>query len=77
MSTVRTLTPGDITSAATLLAEAFFTNPAHVYMCPDVESRMKKIEWILATNLRLQASFEHSFCLAPKGRVTAMGFWTR
>lgn len=77
MSTVRILTPGDIPSAARLLAEAFFTNPAHVYMCPDTETRMKKIEWLLATNLRLQPGFEHSFCVAPEGRVTAMGFWTR
>lgn len=74
---VRQLTPELLPSAAALLAEAFFTNPAHVYLCPDLRTRLARLEWLLGRNLRLQPDLRASFCLTEGSVVNAMGFWTR
>jgi len=72
----RPLTPELLGSAAELLAESFFDNPPHVYVCPDPRARLAQLEWMLGSNLRLQ-DLRTSFCLAEGGTVEAMGFWTR
>ncbi len=77
MEAVRTLTPDLVASAAKLLADAFFTNPAHIYICPDSDTRSSRLEWLLGANLRLQLDLRESFCLADGSVVHAMGFWTR
>ena len=74
---VRPLGPSLLPSAAKLLAEGFFDNPAHVYICPDPLTRAAQLEWLLGANLRLQPDLEMSFCLSEGDRVDAMGFWTR
>jgi GNAT superfamily N-acetyltransferase len=74
---VRPLTPDLFESAAELLAEAFFTNPAHTYFCPDPRRRRGQLEWLLGGNLRLQPDLRASFCLTEGRVVEAMGFWTR
>jgi len=71
------LTPALLPSAAELLADAFFTNPAHSYICPDPARRRAQLEWLLGGNLRLQPDLGASFCLADGLVVKAMGFWTR
>jgi GNAT superfamily N-acetyltransferase len=73
----RRIEPALIPSAAELLAEAFFTNPAHVYFCPDPDTRRARLEWLLGGNLRIQPDLAGSFCRAEADRVDAMGFWTR
>jgi GNAT superfamily N-acetyltransferase len=77
MRSVRQLTPELFPSAAALLAEAFHSNPAHVYICPDPQTRFEKLEWLLGRNLRRQPELRTSFCLADGTHVIAMGFWTR
>lgn len=77
MTTVTPISPELIPSAAVLLADAFFTNPAHRYLCPDPARRQERLRWLLGGNLRVQPGFETSFCLARGGVVDAMGFWTR
>ena len=74
---VRALTPELLASAAALLADAFFANPAHCYLCPDSSTRRAQLEWLLGANLRLQPDLRASFCLADGSTVNAMGFWTR
>jgi GNAT superfamily N-acetyltransferase len=59
------------------VAEAFFSNPAHIYFCPDEGTRLAKLEWLLGGNLKLQSDLSMSFCLADGNIVDAMGFWTR
>jgi GNAT superfamily N-acetyltransferase len=73
---VRPLTPDLFASAAELLAESFFDNPAHVYICPDPRTRLAQLEWMLGGNLELQG-LRTSFCLAEGSTALAMGFWTR
>jgi GNAT superfamily N-acetyltransferase len=77
MASPRPLTPELFGSAAALLADAFFTNPAHVYLCPDPRTRRARLAWLLGANLRVQPDLGQSFCLAENGVVDAMGFWTR
>ncbi len=77
MQPVRPLTPDLLASAAELLAESFFSNPAHIYICPDPRTRLEQLEWILGGNLRLQSDLRTSFCLVEGRTVEAMGFWTR
>ncbi len=74
---MQSLTPDLIPSATDLLAEAFFDNPAHVYMCPDPEKRPHQLRAILGLNLRAQPDLSQSFCLATEKQVDGMGFWTR
>ena len=74
---VRKLTPDLFPSAAELLAEAFFDNPAHLYFCPDEKRRFAQLVWLLGGNLHLQPDLTASFCLVEDGIVQAMGFWTR
>jgi GNAT superfamily N-acetyltransferase len=73
---VRPLTPDLLASAAELIAESFFDNPPHVYICPDPSTRLARLEWLLGNNLRLQ-DLRASFCLAEGRTVEAMGFWTQ
>jgi len=70
----------DFESASALLAAAFFTNPAHVYLFPDEQKRRRSLQWLLRRNLENQDPLEHSFCVAeapdgPERRILAMGFW--
>lgn len=74
---VRRLTPELFPSAGRLLADAFFTNPSHVYLCPDARKRRAQLEWLLGGNLAIQPDLGTSFCLVDGGDVVAMGFWTR
>ena len=74
---VRTLTPELFPSAAELLAQSFFSNPAHVYICPDPAARFDQLAWLLGGNLRIQPDLESSFCLAHDSIVDAMGFWAK
>jgi len=62
-----------------LLADAFYTNPAHVYLCPDPDSRHARLRWLLGGNLRmcLRVDPDASFCVVDGVRVDAVGFWTR
>jgi len=77
MIAVRQLTPELLEPAAALLAEAFFTNPAHTYICPEESKRLGQLRWLLGGNLRIQPDLRASFCLADGRVVNAMGFWTR
>lgn len=70
------LMPHLIPSAGRLLAEAFYSNPAHVYLCPSAQIRHRQLEWLLTQNLRVQP-LSRSFCLVDGAAVSAMGFWTR
>jgi len=76
---VHPLGRADFASAAELLAQAFYSNPCHVYMCPDPTRRLAQLEFLLGGNLRMyvQADPGRSFCLGRDGIVDAMGFWTR
>ena len=76
ISSVRRLTPELFDPAAELLAHAFFTNPAHAYICPDPARRTAQLRWLLGGNLRLQPDLTASFCVARDSIVDAMGFWT-
>jgi GNAT superfamily N-acetyltransferase len=60
-----------------LLAEAFFDNPAHVYICANPRTRLAHLEWLLGGDLRTQPDLRASFCLSEGAVVNAMGFWTR
>ncbi len=66
----------DRTAAAQLLADAFFDNPAHVYIYPDDKTRRRKLEWLMRTNLNAQFDVGASFGKrAADGSIAAMGFW--
>jgi GNAT superfamily N-acetyltransferase len=75
------LLPSDFDSAAALLADAFFDNPAHVYLFPDERQRRASLRWLLRANLVAQAPLVHSFCVGDDSRagsgrtIVAMGFW--
>lgn len=71
------LTPRHFASAAELLADSFFSNPAHMYICPDARHRIAQLEWLLGGNLRLQPDLRTSLCVVDGNVVNAMGFWTR
>ncbi len=81
MHKTENLAERDFESAAALLAEAFFYNPAHVYLFPDETQRHKALPWSLRRNLAAQTSLDHSFCVAqesgnpPRRTIVAMGFW--
>ena len=77
MKAARPITLDLVPSAARLLADAFFTNPAHTYICPDSELRSSQLEWLLGSNLKSQPDLRASFCLIERDAVLAMGFWTR
>jgi GNAT superfamily N-acetyltransferase len=64
-------------AAAALLADAFFTNPAHVYICPDPARRREQLARLLGGNLRIQPDLSQSFSLWDGREIAAMGFWTR
>jgi len=70
--------PHLLSSASKLAASAYFDNPAHIYMCPDDNTRFQKMEWLLGTNLQLRLNHgAKGFCFPEKGVVKAMGFWTQ
>jgi GNAT superfamily N-acetyltransferase len=71
-----TIKKSDRTAAAQLLADAFFDNPAHVYIYPDDKTRRRKLEWLMRTNLNAQFDVGASFGKrAVDGSIAAMGFW--
>lgn len=64
-------------SASKLLADAFYDNPAHEYICPDSSKRISQLNWLLGANLNLQLqNGVESFCVTNNENVTAMGYWT-
>lgn len=66
----------DQSAAAQLLADAFFDNPAHVYIYPDDQARRGKLEWLMRVNLKAQFDVGASFGeRAVDGSIVAMGFW--
>jgi GNAT superfamily N-acetyltransferase len=66
----------DRSAAAQLLADAFFDNPAHVYIYPDDKTRRRKLEWLMRVNLNAQFDIGASFGKrAADGSIAAMGFW--
>ena len=77
------LMPKDFDRAADLLVEAFYDNPAHVYiyMSSDESSRLKAIRWSLRRNLNLQAATGSSFALVESDKlpgereIKQMAFW--
>ena len=79
------LKPPDFDHAADLLTEAFYHNPAHVYIDPNENTRAKLLKWALKSNLILNLAppepIGQSFALVeadkPPGtrQVNAMGFW--
>ncbi len=77
MDAIQSISSGHIPLAASLLADAFYDNPAHVYICPDDKRRHRNLCWLLGTNLKLQPDLSHSFCVMHEQQVRAMGFWTR
>ena len=77
MKSTHLLTPDLLPSATELVAAAFYDNPAHIYLCPDLSTRLTRLQWILGTNLRIQSISKNSFCYCTGARVDAMGFWTR
>ncbi|VAV93486.1 hypothetical protein MNBD_ALPHA05-1053 [hydrothermal vent metagenome] len=71
-----TITKSDRKAAAQLLADAFFDNPAHVYIYPDDKTRRRKLEWLMRVNLNAQFDVGASFGKrAADGSIAAMGFW--
>ena len=76
------LKPPDFDRAADLLVEAFYDNPAHVYIfMSDESNRLKAISWASRINLNLQGSVGSSFALVesdkPPGKrqIKQMAFW--
>lgn len=79
------LTPKDFDRAADLLTEAFYHNPAHVYIDPNENTRANLLKWAMIANLILNLAppkpVGQSFTLVeadkPPGirEVKAMGFW--
>ena len=73
----------DFDRATDLLIEAFYDNPAHVYiyMSSDESNRLKAIDWAFRRNLNLQAAVGESFALVesdkPPGEreIKQMAFW--
>ncbi len=66
----------DRLAAAQLLADAFFDNPAHVYIYPDDKTRRRNLEWLMRVNLNAQFDVGASFGKrAADGSIAAMGFW--
>ena len=76
MQKTQILTSELFASAGELLAAAFSSNPAHVYICPNADTRYEQLKWLLGGNLRAQRDLSASFCLTAGGMVNAMGFWT-
>jgi ribosomal protein S18 acetylase RimI-like enzyme len=73
--TSRELTPDLHGQAADLLTEAFHTNPAHVWICPDEATRAQRLRWFLGRNVELQARVGEGFCVVDERGLGAMGFW--
>jgi GNAT superfamily N-acetyltransferase len=71
----RELTPDLHAQAGELLAEAFHTNPAHVWICPDEQTRARKLRWFLGRNVEIQARVGKGFCVVDDRGLGAMGFW--
>ena len=70
--------PKNIPSAANLLVDSFFDNPAHIYLCPDETTRRAQLKWLLGTNLKLQIKHQaESFCITENEQTKAMGFWNK
>ncbi|MEM6319553.1 MAG: GNAT family N-acetyltransferase [Bacteroidota bacterium] len=67
-----------VPSASRLIATSFYDNPAHIYLCPDDQTRLEQLTWLLGLNLQLQLKYQaESFCYPKNNTVQAMGFWTK
>ncbi len=74
----RPLPENFFSSASGLLADSFYLNPAHIYICPVAAMRHKQLKWMLGANLRLQIGLGVStFCKTDDRGLAAMGYWTR
>jgi GNAT superfamily N-acetyltransferase len=70
------LTAEDRESAAELLTEAFFDNPAHAFIYPDPATRRERLRWLMYANLGAQLELCRSFGEKDEpGAIAAMGFW--
>ena len=79
------LKPPDFDRPADLLTEAYYNNPAHVYICPHETTRAKLLKWALKANLKLNLAppkaIGNSFALVEEGKppgtrkIEAMAFW--
>ena len=68
----------NLDEAAALLADAFFGNPAHIYIYPDEKTRRPRLEWLMRTNLKAQRAIGVPFGeTGENGRVEAVAFWHR
>ena len=75
---LKSISPDLYPSSAHLVAASFFDNPAHIYLCPDAQTRIEQLTWLLGVNLKLQLNLgAESFCIADNSTVRAMGFWTK
>lgn len=70
------LTLTDRPAAADLLTDAFFDNPAHVYIYPEAATRKQRLRWLMNANLGAQFAVGRSFgARGPGGEILAMAFW--
>ena len=78
MSTaIDSLTPADHDAATELLVDAFFDNPAHVYILPDEATRRRRLRWLMRRNLAVQHALGRGDCLRspqPGLGLDAMSF---
>lgn len=66
----------DVAECGKLLADAFFNNPAHVYLYPDANTRYARLLWLMTANLGVQYDLGRSFAARDtNGKIAAMGFW--
>jgi GNAT superfamily N-acetyltransferase len=71
-----TLGMSDRNPIADLLTEAFFENPAHVYIHPERETRWERLRGLMYENAGNQLTIGRSFALkSPDGAIAAMAFW--
>jgi ribosomal protein S18 acetylase RimI-like enzyme len=61
--------------ATALLTDAFHTNPAHVYICPEEATRAGRLRWFLGRNIEIQSRVGDGFCIVDGKGLGAMGFW--
>lgn len=70
------LTIFDRDEASALLTQAFFDNPAHVFLYPNAVTRRARLMWLMKANLGVQFALGRSFAVRDRSeRVAAMGFW--
>ncbi len=75
LSTVR-LTVADRDEAADLLTDAFFDNPGHTFIYPNVTTRRAQLRWLMYANLGAQLAVGQGFARRNANReLVAMAFW--